>query len=105
MTVHRHNLADLFAACWKDAALKHRFMADPKAVLAEYGMGVPDGMDVNVVENTDTTVHISLPAPPSGHENLSDAELTNAAGGVGIGGMGIGIGGFGADGGTPGSVD
>ena len=28
-------------------------MADPKAVLAEYGMDVPDGMDVKVVENAD----------------------------------------------------
>ncbi len=41
-------------------------MSDPRAVLAEYGMPVPDDMDVNVVENTDTTVHITMPAPPSG---------------------------------------
>ena len=56
-------------------------MADPKAVLAEYGMDVPDGMAVNVVENTDNTVHITMPAPPSGHQDLSDEELSNAAGG------------------------
>ena len=49
MTVQRKQLADLFAACWKDEALKLRFMADPKGVLAEYDMPVPDGMDVNVV--------------------------------------------------------
>ena len=81
MTEQRNQLADLFAACWKDEALKQRFMADPKAVLAEYGMDVPDGMDVNVVENTDTTVHITMPAPPSGSMDLSDDELCNAAGG------------------------
>ena len=86
MTEQRNQLADLFAACWKDEALKQRFMADPKAVLAEYGMDVPDGMDVNVVENTDTTVHITMPAPPmpaspSGGMDLSDDELSNAAGG------------------------
>ena len=75
-------------------------MTDPGAVLAEYEMDVPDGMDVNVVANPGTTVHISLPAPPNGHEDLSDAELTNAAGGVSIGGFGDGIGGSGADGGT-----
>ena len=56
-------------------------MADPKAVLAEYGMDLPDGMAVNVVENTDNTVHITMPAPPSGHQDLSDEELRNAAGG------------------------
>ena len=83
MTEQRNQLADLFAACWKDEALKQRFMNDPKAVLAEYGMDVPDGMAVNVVENTDNTVHITMPAPPSGHLDLSDDELSNAAGGDG----------------------
>ena len=82
MSEHHKSLADLFAACWKNEALKQRFMTDPKAVLAEYGMDVPDGMDVNVVENTDNTVHITMPAPPSGHTELSDDELSNAAGGV-----------------------
>ena len=81
MTEQRNQLADLFAACWKDEALKQRFMADPKAVLAEYGMDVPDGIDVNIVENTDTTVHITMPASPSGVMDLSDEELSNAAGG------------------------
>ena len=82
MTEQRNQLADLFAACWKDEALKQRFMNDPKAVLAEYGMDVPDGMAVNVVENTDNTVHITMPAPPSGSMDLSDEELSNAAGGT-----------------------
>ena len=82
MTEGRNQLADLFAACWKDEALKQRFMADPKAVLAEHGMPVPDGMDVTVVENTDNTVHITMPAPPSGHEDLTDEELSHAAGGT-----------------------
>ena len=63
-------------------ALKARFMADPKAVLAEYDMPVPDGMDVKVVENADNCVHITMPAPPSGHGELSDEELSNAAGGL-----------------------
>ena len=82
MTEQKNALARLFAACWKDEALKARFMADPKAVLAEYGMDVPDGRDVNVVENTDNTVHITMPAPPSGGMDLSDEELSNAAGGM-----------------------
>ena len=82
MTEQRNQLAELFAACWKDEALKQRFMDDPKTVLAEYGMDVPDGMTVNVVENADNTVHITMPAPPSGHQDLSDEELSNAAGGA-----------------------
>jgi mersacidin/lichenicidin family type 2 lantibiotic len=33
------------------------------------------------VENADNCVHITMPAPPSGHMELSDEELSNAAGG------------------------
>ena len=83
MTEQKNALAQLFAACWKDEALKARFMADPKAVLAEYDMPVPDGTDVKVVENADDCVHITLPAPPAGYNDLSDEELSNAAGGEG----------------------
>ena len=82
MAEQTNQLASLFAACWKDEALKARFMADPKAVLAEYGMPVPEGMSVNVVENSDSHVHITMPAPPAGHNDLSDDDLINAAGGV-----------------------
>ena len=83
MTEQKNQLASLFAACWKDEALKARVMADPKAVLAEHDMPVPDGMDVKVVENADNCVHITMPAPPSGSMELSDEELSNAAGGAG----------------------
>ncbi|MFM1832572.1 MAG: hypothetical protein RLZZ461_888 [Planctomycetota bacterium] len=81
MTDRTKTLATLFAACWKDDALKARFIADPRAVLAEHGFDVPDGIDVKVVENADDCVHITLPAAPAGHDELSDAELSEAAGG------------------------
>ena len=81
MNEQRNQLTSLFAACWKDEALKARFMSDPKAVLAEYDMPVPDGMDVKVVENSDTTVHITMPIAPDGNHELSDEELGAAAGG------------------------
>ena len=81
MTEERNKLAELFAACWKDEALKARFMSDPKAVFAEYGMDVPDGMNFKVVENSDNCVHITIPTPPDGYAALSDEELAGAAGG------------------------
>ena len=81
MTEQKNALAQLFAACWKDETLKARFMSDPKAVLKEHGLDVPDGIDVKVVENADDCVHITLPAPPAGDHDLSDDELSNAAGG------------------------
>ena len=81
MTEQKNALAQLFAACWKDEALKARFMSDPKAVLKEHGLDVPDNMDVKVVENADDCVHITLPSAPTGQDGLSDDELSNAAGG------------------------
>ena len=83
MTEQRNALAEIFAACWKDEALKARFMSDPKAVLAERGIDVPDNMNVNVVENSDNTVHITMPNEPTGAMDLSDEELRVAAGGAG----------------------
>ena len=83
MTEQRNALAQLFAACWKDEALKARFLSDPKAVLKEHGLDVPEGIDVKVVENADDCVHITLPAPPAASMDLSDDELSNAAGGSG----------------------
>ena len=81
MTEQRNAMAELFAACWKDDALKARFMADPKAVLAERGIKTPDGMDVNVVENNDNTVYITIPASPSSGMAVLDDELGTVAGG------------------------
>ena len=49
-------------------------------MLADHGIDLPGGMDVIVVENTDDTVHITLPMKPSGE--LSDDELSHAAGGL-----------------------
>ena len=45
MTGPKNRLAALFAACGKNDALKARFMADPKVVLAEYDMPMPDAAD------------------------------------------------------------
>ena len=79
MTDETNKMNTLIAACWKDDALKQRFLSDPHAVLAEHGMDVPEGMNVNVVENTDTTVHITLPAAPDNYYELLDEELRSAA--------------------------
>ena len=79
MTEQKNSLSQLFAACWRDEALKDRFMADPKAVLKEYNLDVPDGIHVKVVENADDRVYITLPHRPS--VEVSDEELESAAGG------------------------
>jgi hypothetical protein len=81
MTDSKNTFATLLAACLKDDAFKARFIADPKAVLAEHGVDVPETVAVKVVANTSDCVYITIPARPAGSEELSDAELVNAAGG------------------------
>ena len=83
----RNRLFELFAACWKDEALKNRFMADPRKVLDDHGLEVPEGIDVKVVENTDDCIHVTLPARPEGHRELTDDDLAGAAGGCGACGV------------------
>ena len=81
MTEQRNALADLIAACLKDEALKARFLADPKAVLAEHGIETPAHIDVKVVENSDDTVYITMP-PAGALPDLSDSDLSSAAAGT-----------------------
>jgi len=86
MTEWRNAMAEPFSAFWKGDALKARFMCPPEAVLAQYGMGVPASMDVILVENSDSCVHITMPAAPATAMELSDEELRNAPVGTSMGG-------------------
>lgn len=74
---------ELVSKCWADGAFKQRFLTDPKKVLAEFEIEVPDGLNVKVVENTDDTMHITLPAKPTRSE-LSDDQLDSVSGGAGV---------------------
>ena len=54
----------IVARAWGDAAFKARLLADPAAVLNEYGLLPPPGLQLKVVENTDKVVHLTLPRDP-----------------------------------------
>jgi hypothetical protein len=54
-------LGKLFAQVWEDEQLQARLKADPKAVLEEYGVQVPPGLDLEVLECTQDTTYIMLP--------------------------------------------
>src|SRR5262245_33794535 len=66
------------AKAWQDEAFKQRLLRDPQSVLQEYGIQVPAGTQVRVVENTDQVVHLALPQKP---RHLSDEQLDRVAGG------------------------
>ncbi len=84
MTEQRNVMGELFARCWQDEDFKKRFLADPKSVLAEHGVNVPDHLtNITVVEDTHDTVNITLPKKPVELVDLSDAEMASMAGGSG----------------------
>ena len=71
----------IVARTWQDDAFKKRLLANPMAVLNEQGIGVPAGVQLRVVENSDKVLHLTLPAKPREGE-LSETELAGVAGGV-----------------------
>jgi hypothetical protein len=73
-------LGQIAARAWSDDAFKKRLMAEPAAVAAEYGMPLPPGLQLRVVEDTPTVRHFILPPGPRVAE-LSDEELDQVAGG------------------------
>ncbi|HQN18201.1 MAG TPA: nitrile hydratase subunit alpha [Syntrophobacteraceae bacterium] len=38
-----------------------RLLKEPEAVLKEFGIEIPEGMTLQFLENTDTTIHIVIP--------------------------------------------
>ena len=81
MTESQDALAKVIVACWQDEAVKARFLADPKAVLAEHGMKMPDQIGIEASEDTDLHINLTIPAAPLGNGELSDGELDAVAGG------------------------
>jgi hypothetical protein len=75
----------IVARAWCDGALIKRLLSDPRDVLSEYGLEVPEGMDVRVEEGTevkvveggDTVRHFVLPVSPP--DELTDEDLDGRA--------------------------
>jgi hypothetical protein len=74
-------LGQIAAKAWSDAEFKKRLVADPAAVSREFGMPVPPGIEVRIVEDTATVRHFILPPRPELAE-LSDEQLDQVAGGA-----------------------
>ena len=68
----------LIAKCWADEAFKRQLLANPAETLKNEGLEVPEGVQVQVVENTPQVFNLVIPAPPT---DLSDEDLGEVAGG------------------------
>ena len=73
--------SQIVARAWCDEGFMKRLRSDPRNVLAEHGMEVPEGMEVEVVEGAEVAVvddqnavrYFTLPASPP--DELSDEDL------------------------------
>jgi Nitrile hydratase, alpha chain len=57
----RGSFGQLVQRATEDPALRQRLMQSPKQVLAEAGITLPAGLEVEIVENTDKVIHLVLP--------------------------------------------
>lgn len=60
---------------YKSPAYRARMVAEPRAVLREFGVELPAGTDVRVWDSTSEVRYLVLPRRPEGTEGLSEDEL------------------------------
>jgi nitrile hydratase len=60
---------------YKAAPYRARAVSDPRGVLLEFGLTLPDTTEVRVWDTTAELRYLVLPERPAGTEGLSEAEL------------------------------
>lgn len=68
-------LLGLSPAWYKSAAYRSRAVREPRAVLAEFGTEIPDGVVVRVHDSTAELRYMVLPLRPPGTEELDEEAL------------------------------
>ncbi len=59
---------------WSDESLKNKLVSNPKPVLREFGLNIPDSVSVQIHENTPTVFNAVLPKKPSGPVSVQSAD-------------------------------
>ena len=71
--------AQLIARAFKDEKFKQELLANPRVVVQEeLDTKLPEDLEINVLEETETTVHMVLPGNP--YEGLPESELQTLTG-------------------------
>src|SRR5690349_8527457 len=65
----------LSPAWYKSAAYRSRAVREPRAVLAEFGTEIPEGVTVRVHDSTAELRYLVLPMRPPGSEDLDETAL------------------------------
>jgi nitrile hydratase subunit alpha len=61
---------------YKSAPYRSRAVIDPRGVLKEFGLELPEDIEVRVWDSTAELRYLVLPERPAGSENLTEGELT-----------------------------
>ena len=76
--------ARLISKAMSDPSFRAQLVADAKAIISkELGLSIPDEIQIEVHEESTTTLHLVLPQSPEAHDHLSEADLASVAGGYG----------------------
>jgi nitrile hydratase subunit alpha len=60
---------------YKSAPYRSRTVIDPRGVLREFGLDLPEDVEVRVWDSTAELRYLVLPERPAGSENLTEDEL------------------------------
>ena len=74
------NLLGLPPDWYKSRAYRSRTVKEPRKVLAEFGVDLPDSVQVRVHDSTADMRYLVLPARPAGTEGWSEEQLTAIVG-------------------------
>ena len=62
----------IVAKAWANDLYRQRLLRDPKGTLRSEGVDVPDGVEVQVLEDTAKLIHFVLPVKPAGGAGQAD---------------------------------
>lgn len=76
--------AQIIVQAWKDEAYRQELLNNPKKVVEqEFGVQLPEGITVHVMEENASNLYFVIPARPNLEDTeLSDEQLEAVAGGV-----------------------
>ncbi|MFF6998500.1 nitrile hydratase subunit alpha [Streptomyces sp. NPDC008313] len=60
---------------YKSESYRSRVVREPRVVLGEFGLSLPDGTEITVWDSSAETRYMVLPRRPSGTESLTEEEL------------------------------
>ncbi|GAA6615663.1 NHLP leader peptide family RiPP precursor [Scytonema sp. NUACC26] len=73
----------LIAKAWTDEAFRQQLLSNPKAVVEqEFGSALPEGINVEIIQEPANTLYMVLPAKVESNEELNEEELEVVTGGL-----------------------